>query len=162
MTDVHDVVDKVESSAAFLAFNAENPHHYLVHAFSTAGAHIDPMELGYYGKEADKITVFKTDPLTRMPAEEVFKERGVLEALDLSLVKLGLTQALAKAEEYRHDAYPKHQTMKTICVLQQKQRPIWNMTIVTNTLNMINMRIDAQTGELISREMQSIMNLAKE
>jgi hypothetical protein len=159
-TDVHTTVELVEGSKEFQEFNAQNPHHYLVHAFSATGT---PLELGYYGKEADRIVVFKTNPIVAMPPEEIFKEEGkVLHALDLTAVRFGLKEALDRAEKQRQQVYPRHECMRTIAILQQADRPVWNITLVTNTLNMINMKIDAMTGELVSRDMQNIMSIVKD
>jgi hypothetical protein len=158
MTDVHDTVKRLENSDAFQEFSRSNPHHYLVHAFSTG----KEIELGYYGKENDKITVFKTNPVTMLPAEEVFKQQGVLEALNLDMVQLGLHEALERAEAERADAYPRHTTTKSICILQQQDGPVWNITLVTATLQMINVKLSAQSGEVRSRDMRSIMDLARE
>ena len=160
MTDVHETVQRLEQSAAFRSFTNANPHHYLVHVFTTVSGKAAPLELGYYGN--DKITVFKTEPVAAMPPEDVFKEQGTLQKLDLGLVKLGLQEALERAEKERVINYPRHPTMKVICVLQQHNMPVWNLTLVTNTLQMINMKFSALTGELISRQIQSIMNLARE
>jgi hypothetical protein len=158
MMDVHDVVAKVESSPEFHEFKTQHPQHYLVHAFATTG----PLELGYYNKESDTITVFKSEPVAAMPPEDVFKQSGVLQRLDLARVKIGLQDALALAEKERLVAYPRHATMKTIAVLQQHDAPEWNITLVTATLQMINMKFNATTSELLSRSMQSIMDLARD
>jgi hypothetical protein len=158
MTDVHNTVKRLENSEAFQEFSRSNPHHYLVHAFSTG----KEIELGYYGKESDKITVFKTNPVAMLPAEEVFKQQGVLEALNLDMVQLGLHEALERAEAERANAYPQHITTKSICILQQQDGPVWNITLVTATLQMINVKLSAQSGELHSRDMRSIMDLARE
>ena len=97
-----------------------------------------------------------------LPPEDVFKEQGALAQLDLSAVRIGFAQAIELAEKYRVQTYPHHPIMKMICVLQQQELPFWNMTLVTGTLQMINIRIDAVTGQLLSRSLHSIMDLAKE
>lgn len=162
MTDVHEIVQRVEASPEFQEFSNANPHHYLAHVFATSAAEPGPMELGYYSKESDMITVFKTAPIAAMPPEEVFKESGTLRRLDLDAVLLGLAAAMERAEKERASAYPRHPAMKMICILQQQDVPVWNITIVTGTLQMINMKLSATNGELLSRSMQSIMGLVRE
>jgi len=161
-TDIHEVVEQVESSQEFQAFNSKNPHHYLVHAFCAAEAKPGAVEIGYYGKETDRITVFKTNPVAAMPEEEVFKKEGHLEPLDLTAVRLGVKEAVARAEQERAAAYPRHSAVKTICVLQQQGNPVWNLTLVTATLQMIIMRIDAMSGQVLSKDMHSVMSIVKE
>lgn len=162
MTDVHKRVVEIEASPAFHAFNKQTPHHYLVHAFATVTGGPVTIELGYYGQDTDMITVFKGAPVEAMPPEEVFKQTATLPQLDLGLVKLGLKDVLEKAEKERATAYPHHPFAKAICVLQQQDGPVWNITLVTATLQMINMRFNATTGFLLNRSMQSIMDLARD
>ncbi|HIH25109.1 TPA: hypothetical protein HA251_08810 [Candidatus Woesearchaeota archaeon] len=169
-TDVHETIERVEASDAFIAFNAENPHHYLVHAFATVrsldpAVPLPPLELGYYGKEHDMITVFTSEPVAARPPEEVFKEEGSIAGLDLLALRQGFADALRIVERTRSSQYPAHAAMQGFCILQQNRvysTPVWNITLVLNTLSMLNMKIDAVTGEVLSRELQNIMSLSAE
>jgi len=165
-TDVHSIVERIESSPAFTSFNADNPHHYLVHAFVAVQRLAEDaspaLELGYYGKETDRITIFTSEPIVARPPEEVFKESGTLAPLDLGAIRFGFADALRIAERTRAAYYPTHGVMQGFCILQQSDtyaRPVWNITLVLGTLSMLNMKIDAVTGELLSRELQNIMSL---
>jgi hypothetical protein len=164
-TDVHETVTLIEASPEFQRFNAQNPHHYLVHAFaSTKSLDGDSpaLELGYYGKETDMITVFTSLPIAAREPEEVFKKEGVLAQLDIAAVRIGLSEALRNAERLRSAHYPQHNVMQCFCILQQHDWPVWNITLVLGSLNMLNMKIDAMTGEALSRELQNIMSLRAE
>jgi hypothetical protein len=164
-TDVHDAVKRVEASAVFATFSAANPHHYLVHAFASVSGPDEAaaLEIGYYGKETDEITVFSSEPVAMRAAEQVFKQPGkVLAPLDLAAVRVGLADALARAERERARDYPHHMPMRIICVLQQHEQPCWLLTIVTNTMQMLTVRLDATIGTVLSREMTSLMSLVKE
>lgn len=52
---LNDTISILEDSEEFKRFNNENPHHYLVHIFTTAVVSetlkIEPVEAGYYGEE---------------------------------------------------------------------------------------------------------------
>jgi hypothetical protein len=170
-TDIHVAVRAVEASTEFSAWIAENPHHELVHVFASVSAAPAPtpgqspvIEIGYYGRESEMITVFKTPPVERLPAQEVFKreEHPAPAALDLAAVRIGLSQTSDIAEATRAAAYARHPPMKTICILQQLDHPTWNLTMVTGTLQMITMRIDAVNGTVLSHAMHSLMSLVKE
>ncbi len=163
-TDVHIAVDKVENSSVFSAFNADNPSHYLVHAFAATKDlnAIPTLELGYYSKDHDKITVFKTEPIAIMPAEDVFKEKGVLQRLDVEALRFGLSDALLVADCTHKESYSKHPVLQAFCALQYNDvydRPVWNITLVLGTLHMLNLKIDAINGEILVKDLQNIMSL---
>lgn len=162
MSDVHDLVAKVEASEAFRQFKRAHKEQYLVHLFCHAKEEAK-VEIGYYGAEDDTITTFTTDPVERKPPEEVFKREGTLEELDLGEVEVGLSRAREIAEAYRREHYPAHPVTQEICILQRLGIQVWNLTLVTSTLNMLNIRIAAHSGEIISAEMRNILDLrAKE
>jgi len=162
MTDVHDTLVTVESSDLFLEFKKSHPKSYLVHAFSTGTmTQMMPIELGYY--EQDTIVVFHSDPIAQQPADKVFTDHEhALPQLDIDAVRVGLQDALVLAEKEQRKEYAAHQVVKVICVLQQKESPVWNMTLVTSTLHMLLLKLNAITGEVISRELQNLMSLKKE
>jgi len=162
-----DVIRVVEESVEFQGFSQINPTHYLVHAFAMTTiengvARPTPVELGYYGKDTDKITVFKTYPIRMLPEEQAFKEKGTIPQLTITDKTMPIMEAIITAERHRAALYPRHLSMKAICILQQKETPVWNITIVTHSLQMANFRIDAESGALISNDLQSLMNLSAE
>jgi hypothetical protein len=155
------MVGRVEAAMPFHAYRAAHPGSYLAHAFTTAeGKLIQPLELGYYADD-DTITVFKGDPVMALPPDHVFKDQGTVERLDLGAVRLGPEAALAKAVQEQDERYPKHETRKAVLILQQRDVALWNITLVTATLQMINLRIDAATGAVLSCSLRSIMDLAQ-
>ena len=162
-----ETIATLEQTEEFHEFETENPDHYLVHIFTTASLHesgtkIAPAELGYYGRSKDRITVFKTEPVKRMEEEEVFKEHGTLKKLLMENVQISVASAIDLAVKFQKESYPAHQAMRLICILQEQDRPVWNITIVTNTLQMANYKIDAADGTLLSKDMRSLMSLSKE
>lgn len=50
---------------------------------------------------------------------------------------------------------------KKIFILQQKESPIWNITYLTQSLNILNMKINAETGQIIEEKIESAMNFQK-
>ncbi|MBR9700468.1 hypothetical protein GOV11_01220 [Candidatus Woesearchaeota archaeon] len=163
MTDIHELVETVEKSEPFKKFNKANPDHYLVHAFSHVKQDTGEVELGYYGKETDKITVFTTDPIESKPPEEVLKESGILRALDMKILKIGLTEAREIAEKHLKEKYSGQQASQEICILQQAEGPIWNITLVLASLNMLNLKIQADSGKITHEDLKNILDLrAKE
>jgi hypothetical protein len=164
--ELKDTIDMLEQSMIFKEFNEKNSQHYLVHVFTTAAIKdgkiiIEPIEVGYYGRESDMITVFKTSPLKMMPAEEVFKESRELEALN-AWGSLGISDVFTQAINYHNKEQPRHPGMRLIGVLQQREMPVWNITIITHTLQMANIKMDAGSGEVLSSIMTPLMSIGKE
>jgi hypothetical protein len=50
---------------------------------------------------------------------------------------------------------------KKIFILQQKESPIWNITYLTQSLNILNMKINAETGQIMEEKIESAMNFQK-
>jgi len=155
MTDVHDLVKRVEDSPEFKAFRKENPTRYLVHVFVAKTGN----ELGYYDAKDDTIVVFQADPIVMRPPEGVFKEKGTLEKLNLDNVTLDIAGIRAFAKQHMEETYANHPLQQEILVLQQKDTPAWNCTFVTKTLNMIILKVDASTGSILHEELRNILDL---
>ncbi len=159
MTDVHDIIDAVEGSDEFREFRARHPHPYLAHLFCYAKSGSAPVEIGYYSERDDHIVVFDTKPVRARPPEGAFKEEGVIAPLDLASVGIGLAQARELAAARMRERYPAHPVQQEICILQQGDGPVWNLTIVTATLNLVTMRLDARDGAVLSDELRNIMDM---
>ena len=155
LTDIQEFITTVETSDLF----TEREYDYLVHVFCHVRGDDAPVELGYYHKKEDTITVFTVNPVEKRPPEKVFKEAGVLGKLAVSDVTVGLSDVRQKAREYAAEKYPTHPVQQEICILQQAEIPMWNLTLVTSTLNMLSLKINAVTGEIFSEDMHNIMSL---
>ncbi len=151
MTDVAEFVERFENSRAA----AETRGRYLVHIFAGTRA---GMEAGYYSKEDDTILVVEESLSTR-PPEGVFKEGGALKELQLRSVRVGLSQVRALLEEYREENYPQHPLRQEILILQQEESPVWNCTLVTETLNMILVKVSGVDGSVLRGELRNILDL---
>ncbi|MDD9954542.1 MAG: hypothetical protein OXR66_09515 [Candidatus Woesearchaeota archaeon] len=154
MTDVQELVAKVEASDVF-----EQGSLYLCHVFTNVKDGNHDMEVGYYDRKTDKITVFVGDPVVARPPEDVYKDGGAVQELKISDVSIGFAEAQQIAEDFRTAKYNAHPVMQAICVLQQLDEPVWNITLVLATLNMLNIRIHAGSGDIISTDLRNIMDL---
>ncbi len=158
---------QLEESKAYKDFKKKNPDYYLVHCFTMHDSKDNnkgfSWEFGYYSKKKDKIIVFETVPKIKMrPEEEAFKKQGNVIALDMKKVKIGIVKALEKCHEHVSEEYKGQTVTKHIIILQNTGLDVYNITLVTMSFNIINVRIDSGNGEIISSNMQSIMNLRKE
>jgi hypothetical protein len=159
VTDVHEIVGTVESSPQFRKFRTEYPHRYLVHLFCFARGEREDVELGYYDSEQDTINVVTHAQQAVRDAEQVFKEEGVLQQLDLGRVSVGLRAARDLGLGRLNAKHPGQQVAQEICILQQHDGPCWNLTLVTRALGMFVVRIDACTGSVLQEELRSLLEL---
>ncbi|MGV8162832.1 MAG: hypothetical protein ACP5N2_05880 [Candidatus Nanoarchaeia archaeon] len=160
--DIIKEYDLLVNSDEFKEFKNSSDHFYLVHIYQMAGGQAkSSLEFGFYNSKTDKIVVFETNPIKQRPEEEVFKDGGTIHPLHLEKVKLSLEQGLTAAENTRKEKYPSEIIYKTISLLQNIDRQVWNITLISLSFNILNIRIDAESGELVDTSIHSIMSLGK-
>ena len=165
--DVKETIKKVESSKEYKRFIKENPSYYIVHAFSLVEDQykID-WQIGYYSKDTDKIIIieYKNDcTITIKPEEDVFKEKHDIERLDIKKVNINYDEVMMTANKVLREDYKIEEISKTILLLQNIEEfgQIWNITLTTAYFNVINIKIDAATGEVLKHSKESLMGWNK-
>ena len=118
-------------------------------------------EVGYYSKDADKITVFvsSANGFEIKPADDVFKKPDEnVEALKLVDVKVSFSDAQIKAKEQYAALFPSESIGDGFVVLQSfKGKILWNFSSISKTLKFLNVKIDAISGELASHQTISLV-----
>lgn len=157
-------IKHVETSNIFKEFKKENPEVFLAHAFTIIHNLQGDWQLGYYSKTKDKVVVFEIGKqITRSPEEEVFKKpEDRVKPLNMKNVSITLEDAIEIAEKLVKEKYSAEIVSKIIAILQNLGTEIFNLTLITQTFNIINVRIDSKTGKILSEARQSIMGLRKE
>ncbi|MBU1202400.1 MAG: PepSY domain-containing protein [Nanoarchaeota archaeon] len=157
-------IKKLEESKEFKEFIKENKNHYLAHAFTIIDKIQQNWQIGYYGKETDKVVVFEVGKnISRFPEEEVFKKpEHKVKPLNLKKIKLTLEEALNIAEKLVSEKYSYETINKTIVIVQNLETEMYNLTLVTQTLHIINIKIDAHTGTILKEFRQSVMGLNRD
>ena len=160
--DLTAAIAAVESNDAFKQFSKEHPKAYFAHAFSMVGPEDDfEWQLGYYAPDTRKLTVFKTVPVEKLPADDAYTE-ATIKRLDMATVTVQPMEARRITLAAKQEKFPAELITKIILILQHLDRPLYNVTLVTMTFNIFNARIDAATGEIMSSEMRSIMSLRRD
>ncbi len=160
--DIKEEVAMVEASPEFAAFREENANVYLAHAFSMHGKD-EPCgcQIGYYAPGKDKLIVFDTAPVKRLPEDDAFNKDGTIKRLDLQKVKLSCEEAEEKALAFQRQEFPNENVTKVIMILQNLDAQLYNFTLVTDHFNILNVRVDAGSGEVLSHDIKSILSLRK-
>ena len=168
LMDLKPALKKLQQSPSFRKWHDKNKSTYFSYAFKIPQEmQENEWQLGFYDSKSDKITTFvmKNDSIDIRKEDDVFKEDETkVHQLEMDKIKLDLNEALAKAVEFQSKNYPKDRSVKTIAILQNiaGSGNIWNITFITESFNMLNMKIDASTGSMASYNLSSILSLRKE
>jgi len=119
-------------------------------------------QIGYYNEKKDKITTFDvSDKIIRNPEAEAFKKDGAIKKLSLENVKVSFEKVVEIADVIQKQKYSRCSTSNRIIILQTLDRQIWNITYVSATMETLNIKVDAETGEVISDSMASLFKIEK-
>lgn len=157
--ELKTAIEKLEQSELFSEFKKENPDYYLAHAFTIVDKVQMDWQIGYYGKKKDNVFVFEVGAeVSKHPQSEVFKKPGtIVKELKLDDVRISLEQAVNITDELVKEKYSFETITKTIVIIQNLEKEIYNLTLVTATFHIINVKIDTITGEIISEVRESIL-----
>lgn len=152
--EVAAVIREAESSEEFREWKKENPDAHLTSAFSMFSEGEERNWLvSYYNRKKDTITTFFEE---NSKEEEAFKKEGDIPELRLEDVKLGEENALEEAKKVLSEEYGE-KPQKVVMVLQNLGgEALWNMTFITAAFKIVNVRVSASTGKLISHNAASI------
>ncbi len=158
MIDLKEVQSAIEASLLFQNWKKEH-HAYLVHFFFMD----EKIQVGYYDEKADSIVTFvKEKEITKSEDKEIFRQEKKIVPLDMNIVKIKVQEAVQKIEEIQKQKYHGDMVSKKIIVLQTLNNvPTYNITLITMTFKMINIRIDARTGSVLEEKMQPIMDFVQ-
>jgi len=164
MKEFSEIYETVIQDKAYETFSKQHSDYYVAHGFIQLDAHYKPStpwQIGFYSKTKDNIAVFDTNPVTLKGIEEAFKDGGIIDELTLPVIPT--TQAIKTIQALLASDYSTEQVTSIILIVQAvAQQAIYNITIITKTFSMIITRIDATTGELLSHNKRSVLDLKKD
>tara|TARA_Y100000310_G_C20698903_1_gene827840 strand:+ start:174 stop:680 length:507 start_codon:yes stop_codon:yes gene_type:complete len=151
-------IEAVEEAQAFQKWKTSHTDSYLVHIFFQD----DKREVGYYNKD-DTITTlhFEKEELKVGEEDQIFKkEEHKVLPLNKNEVKVEYGAALESAQELQKKNYSAHDPIKIICVLQHlEQGQVYNFTMITQSFQTLNVKVDAESGEIQEHKLYSLMDL---
>ena len=148
------VIRETESSEEFREWKKENPDAHLTSAFSMFSEGEERNWLiSYYNSKKDTITTFFGESSKE---EEAFKKEGDIPELRLEEVKIAEEDALKEARKILSEKYGE-KLQKVVMVLQKiGGESLWNMTFITASFKVVNVRVSASTGKVISHNAASL------
>lgn len=149
-------LEKLLDSKEFQDWNKDE---YLTHGFKVDNG----WELGFYNKDTDKITTFTvTDSIYKGEEQEVFKESGTVRELNPEMISMTLAEIENISKGILEIKYNTPIVLKKIIIIQNIEgNHVYNVTFVTNAFKTINIKIDADTGKVISDKEVNLMQFQK-
>ena len=161
MDEIRKLVKDLEVSKEFKGFKKDNSDAYLSSCVVTVkGKTYSEWQMNYYLPEKNKITTFvMKDPLEVINDQDIFqKEKNDVKELEFKDVKINIKKALELLESFRKKKYKTEFPGEVIVVLQVLEKsPVWNLTMLTATLKVMNVKISAVDGEVLSDSIESFL-----
>ena len=159
--EIIDLINRLEKSKEFKDWKKKNKDSFLAHVFKLLDdANKDDWQIGYYNKD-DTITTFIITPndIKIAETENIFKKpEAKIKELDRKKIKIDITQALQTAEKIQTIEYKQETPFKIITILQKLDiGQVYNVTYVTQTFKVLNLKIDSETGKVLKKSLKSIM-----
>lgn len=153
-------LERLENSPVFIKWKEKNKDSYLCSFFNIIGNN-EPWRIHFYSKEKDKITSFLMDEAISLEEDsQVFKDKNIkVKELKIKNVSIKNEDALRNVNKIINEKYPNETVNKTIMILQNIDKLMWNITCITNSLNMVNIKMDARSGNVIEEKLQSLMGM---
>ncbi len=137
--------------------------------------------LSFYDAEDDTFTTFSSHGSKMGTREQAFKKGKKLPELDAGAVKAEIRDSIAAAEKVRSAKYKGEEAGSIIAILQplsgeeiydgearagsgnregkgKSTTPVWNITYITASYNVLNIKVDAGTCEVLSDRISGVMD----
>ena len=163
MLTIKELLTKLNSSDEFKKYKEKNKDSYLCACFLIYDNQDEMIwQLDYYNKKKHEVTSFlMSDKIEVKTSKQIFqKEKKRIEKLDINSIKIGFEKALGIIEDIKKKKYSNENPTKTIVILQNS-KPVWNITYLTASFNILNVKISAITGEIISEKLDSVISFKK-
>ena len=176
---VSSLVGDVEKTSEFSEWRKSNANAFLSSMFCMAAeaeqlAGAPEWLLSYYDPADDTFTTFSTLSGQKATKEQAFKKGRALPQLNIKSVKIEIKGCIKLAEGVRSRKYKGESPTRIIAILQpltpselaasgsnignEKIKIVWNLTYITASYNVLNIKIDAETGKVLADSISGIMD----
>ncbi|PIN74422.1 hypothetical protein COV20_00140 [Candidatus Woesearchaeota archaeon CG10_big_fil_rev_8_21_14_0_10_45_16] len=161
---IPELLEALTTDSLFQEWQQRHGSASLSHFFAQINAKLElksSWEIGYYEKDADKITVFRQldHGFEIKPADDVFKkDDAVVEQLSLDSLNVHFEKAQEIAREKFPELFPKETLGDGFVILQAfKEQVLWNFTVISKSLQFLNVKIGADSGNVESHQAVSLV-----
>lgn len=122
-------------------------------------------QLDFYNPETHKMLTFskEADRISVQDEEDIFQRyESKIEELKIDSIKTDLDIALKKVDGLMQSKYANEKKDKAIIILQTiRGVPVWNITYLTTSLKILNAKINALTGTILTEKMENIISFKR-
>jgi len=116
---------------------------------------IDNPQFDFYNKN-DTMTSFIIDKEIEINEDEEIFNKSKLLPLDIENIKSTKEEILKIVKQ----KYQDEKFIKRILILQNPKEPVWNITLITKSLKLLNMQID-MNKKILSERFEPLTNFMK-
>ena len=141
---------KLISSKIFKDWNNKNKDSFLC-----SFVLIDAPQFDFYNKNDTMTSFMMKDKIEVIEDEEIYNETKIkpLQIKDIQ-------SSEDKIIEIIKDKYPKEKFGKEIIILQNQDRQLWNITIITASLKLLNAKVD-MNNKIVSETFEPLTKFMK-
>ncbi len=159
MVKLDMLFEKLKNSEEFKNFKKEHKEAFLYACFFVSEGN---WQFDYYNPKNRLITTFEvSDNIKVMPIDKAFDDKPKVSELALDKIKVDFNGAMEITKKVISSEYPGDNSFtKTIVILQNlDNKVIWNITLLTSTLKLLNIKLDASTGKVLSHCIESFLKM---
>ncbi|MBW2964322.1 hypothetical protein KY363_02585 [Candidatus Woesearchaeota archaeon] len=164
--EVVKLITLLQAKKEFKDWHAKNKDAKLVHIFLM----VEPgketkFDIGFYDYKKQLMTSFvmdrNADGLEKSESKEVFSEDPQkIKPIEENRVKVLFDDAQKTAAALQKEKYRQHKPMKEIVILQNLPvGQVWNITYVTQQLETLNIKVDAESGKVVEDKLHKIFSM---
>lgn len=161
-----ELITSLANNSLFKDWKKQHPQSFLSHFFCQLDSQFkvkSSWEIGYFNSETEKITIFtelEKNNFAIKPEDEVFKKKTAkVEKLDLEKVKISFQKAEEICKENLPKLFPPEKAGDGFVVLQTlEQKALWNFTFISKTLKFLNIKINAENGQVASHQKVEVVS----
>ncbi len=159
MPNLNLLFNKLNSSKELKEFKSRNKGAFLYACFYVSDGN---WQFDFYNPKDRFITTFEvSETIKVMPIDRAFDTHCEVAELDLKRVKVGYDKAVDLIQKFIGKECPGDKFFtKTITILQNlKKNVVWNVTFLTSTLKLLNVKLDASSGKVLSHTEESFLSM---
>jgi hypothetical protein len=165
---VLEILSNLRSTGVYKEWRTHNKNAKPVHIFILLEPNVPVQyDIGFYDDATEQMHTFSADEKLATVAvrkdDEVFKQDDTkIHPLEENRVKLSFQDACEKCRALQKDKYCKNMPLKEVVILQNLDiGQVWNITYVTMDFKTLNMKVDAETGEILEDKLHEIFSFDK-
>lgn len=153
--EITQAIEKVKSSDTYSGWDHSGYH--LAHVFFMTGK---PAQVGFFNEKEGSMVTFDADSKANMnESKELLTVGGKVEELEIDKLRVKKEEAIEKVKELLDKEYPKESLKQEMIILQQLERPIYNITYFTSSFKTLNIKIDGVSGDIISHDIKPLIDI---